>query len=44
MLTPALRNVTTRIAFGQPVRAGNMNVRESVVGETRRLIKRCEPD
>lgn len=44
MLTPALRNVTTRIAFGQPVGAGNMNVRESVVGETRRLIKRCEPD
>jgi hypothetical protein len=44
MLTPALRNVTTRVAFGEPVRAGGVtdgNVREAVLGETRRLISRC---
>jgi 1-acyl-sn-glycerol-3-phosphate acyltransferase len=44
MLTPALRNVTTRVVFGEPVRAEevtNGNVREAVLGETRRLIARC---
>jgi hypothetical protein len=44
MLTPALRNVTTRVAFGEPVRAtgaADGNVREAVLGETRRLISRC---
>ena len=44
MLTPALRNVTTRVVFGDPVRAeegSNGNVREAVLGETRRLIARC---
>lgn len=45
MLTPALRNVTTRIAFGEPVHAGEVDgtVRESVLHETRRLIERCAP-
>jgi len=44
MLTPALRNVTTRVAFGEPVRAGEVaegSVREAVLEETRRLIERC---
>ena len=43
MLTPALRNVTTRVAFGEPVRAGDADstVRDSVLDETRRLIERC---
>jgi hypothetical protein len=43
-LTPALRNVTTRVVFGEPVRAeevANGDVREAVLGETRRLIARC---
>jgi hypothetical protein len=40
MLTPVLRNVTTRVAFGRAVHAGA--VRESVLDETRRLIERYE--
>ncbi len=45
MLTPALRNVTTRVSFGSPVRAKdlpNKTVREAVLEEARRLIDRCE--
>ncbi len=45
MLTPALRNVTTRVAFGRPVRAEDSpdsTVREAVLGEMRRLIERYE--
>jgi hypothetical protein len=42
MLTPALRNVTTRVAFGHPVRAGEGNVMETALDEMRRLIERCE--
>ena len=44
MLTPALRNVTTRVVFGRSVRTGDVpdgSVREAVLGETRRLIERC---
>ena len=44
MLTPALRNVTTRVVFGRPMRAGDVpdgSVREAVLDETRRLIERC---
>ncbi|HEU4847668.1 MAG TPA: hypothetical protein VFT03_05675, partial [Rubrobacteraceae bacterium] len=44
MLTPALRDVTTRVAFGEPVCAEEVtdgNVRQAVLGETRRLIERC---
>lgn len=44
MLTPALRNVTTRVAFGRPVRAQDApdrTVRDAVLEETRRLIERC---
>ena len=45
MLTPALRNVTTRVSFGRPVRTGDPpdnTVREAVLEEARRLIVRCE--
>ena len=45
MLTPALRNVTTRVSFGRPVRAAkarDVGVREAVLVEARRLIERCE--
>ncbi len=42
MLTPALRNVTTRVAFGNPVRARDGAVREIVLDEMRRLIERCD--
>jgi len=42
MLTPALRNVTTRVAFGHPVRARDGVAREIVLDEMRRLIERCE--
>ncbi len=45
MLTPALRNVTTRVSFGRPVHAGDLldrTVREAVLKEARRLIDRCE--
>jgi len=44
MLTPALRDVTTSVAFGRPVRAGDVperTVREAVLDEARRLIERC---
>jgi hypothetical protein len=44
MLTPALRDVTTSVAFGQPVRAGDVperTVRGVVLDEARRLIERC---
>jgi Acyltransferase len=44
MLTPALRNVTTRVYFGRPVRTADVpegSVREAVLSETRRLIERC---
>jgi hypothetical protein len=44
MLTPALRNVTTRVAFGEHVRTEEVtagHVRQAVVVETRRLIERC---
>jgi len=45
MMTPALRNVTTRIAFGLPVHTGDIparTVREAVLEEARRLIQRYE--
>jgi putative hemolysin len=44
MMTPALRNVTTRVAFGQPVRARDSSGRaisQAVQEEARRLIERC---
>ena len=44
MLTPALRNVTTRVVFGRPMSTGDVpdgSVREAVLDETRRLIERC---
>ncbi len=43
MLTPALRNVTTRIAFGRPVHAddsADRSVSRAALGEARRLIER----
>jgi hypothetical protein len=45
MLTPALRNVTTRVSFGRPVRAKDLpdkTIREAVLEEARRLIDGCE--
>jgi hypothetical protein len=42
MLTPVLRNVTTRIAFGRPVHAEDGVVRETVLNEMRHLIEHCE--
>jgi hypothetical protein len=42
MMTPALRNVATRIAFGRPTRTEDGAVREIVLDEMRRLIERCE--
>jgi hypothetical protein len=45
MLTPVLRNVTTRVAFGQPIHPADVHegaVREAVLEEARRLIERCE--
>ncbi len=45
MLTPALRNVTTRVSFGLPVRAKDppdKTIKEAVLEEARRLIDRCE--
>jgi 1-acyl-sn-glycerol-3-phosphate acyltransferase len=44
MMTPALRNVTTKVSFGQPVRAGDPSgraVSKAVQEEARRLIERC---
>jgi hypothetical protein len=43
MMMPALRNVTTRIAFGRPVHADDSaggSVSQAVLGEARRLIGR----
>jgi hypothetical protein len=42
MLTPVLRNVTTRVAFGRPVHTGSGAVRERVLDETRRLFEHHE--
>src|SRR5215210_893125 len=42
MLTPVLRNVTTRVAFGRPVHTGGGDVRQTVLEETRRLIEHHE--
>ena len=45
MLTPVLRNVTTKVVFGRPIRDGDLpggTVREAVLEEARRLIERCE--
>ncbi len=42
MVTPALRNVATRIAFGRPARIEDGTVRETVLDEMRRLIERYE--
>ena len=46
MLTPALRNVTTRVAFGQPVHAegpSDEKVGRAVLDEARRLMGQCRP-
>jgi hypothetical protein len=43
MLTPALRNLTTRVAFGRPIHAGDsveMSVGRAALEEARRLIER----
>ena len=43
MMIPALRNVTTRIAFGRPVHAddsADKSVSRATLGEARRLIER----
>jgi hypothetical protein len=41
MLVPALRNVTTRVAFGRPIHVENESlVSQAVMAETRRLIER----
>jgi len=42
MMTPALRNVATRIAFGQPTHTEDGAVRETVLDEMRHLIERCQ--
>jgi hypothetical protein len=42
MLTPVLRNVTTRVAFGRSVHTEDEVVRESVLNEMRRLIEHCQ--
>ena len=42
MLTPALRNVITKVAFGRAVHARDGGVREGVMDEMRRLIEHCE--
>lgn len=45
MLTPALRNVTTKVVYGRPIRDEALpkgTVREDVLEEARRLIERCE--
>jgi hypothetical protein len=45
MLSPALRNVATRVSFGRPIRPEDLpdkTVREAVLEEARRLIDRCE--
>jgi Acyltransferase len=43
MLTPTLRNVTTRVAFGRPIHAGDsveMSIGQAALEEARRLIER----
>ena len=45
MMTPALRNVTTRVMYGQPVHVGDPSDRAvslAVQEEARRLIERCK--
>ncbi len=42
MMTPALRNVATRVEFGRPARTEDGAVRETVLDEMRRLIERYE--
>jgi hypothetical protein len=42
MMTPALRNVATRVAFGRPACTYDGAVRETVLNEMRRLIERCQ--
>ena len=42
MLTPALRNVTTRVAFGRAIHAEDEAVTQSVLSEMRRLIESCK--
>ncbi len=42
MMTPALRNVSTRVAFGGPAHTGDGAVRQSVLDEMRRLIEHHE--
>jgi hypothetical protein len=44
MMTPALRNVTTRLTFGQPIRGEDFSDRaisQAVQEEARGLIERC---
>jgi hypothetical protein len=44
MMTPALRNVTTRLAFGQPIRVEDLSdtaLSQAVQEEARGLIERC---
>ncbi|HSK99120.1 MAG TPA: 1-acyl-sn-glycerol-3-phosphate acyltransferase [Rubrobacteraceae bacterium] len=41
MLTPALRNVDTRVMFGRRFRSPGGDIRDEVLGEARRLIERC---
>jgi hypothetical protein len=44
MLTPALRNVDTRVVFGRQVRAAETaggDIRDEVLREARRLIEQC---
>src|SRR5262245_1283186 len=45
MLVPVLRNVTTRVAFGVPIRTADAGdaVSQKVLAEMRRLIERYEP-
>ncbi len=44
MLAPALRNVTTKVTFGPPIRAADAGeaINQRVLAEMRRLIERCE--
>ena len=42
MMTPALRNVSTRVAFGRSTHTGDGAVRQSVLDEMRRLIEHHE--
>jgi hypothetical protein len=44
MLVPALRNVTTKVTFGPPIRTADTEgtVSHKVLAEVRYLIERCE--